>query len=113
RRARCLRRFDPWSPPVGATMRFFSARRIPWTGESETEKALGVALVEERALVFADRQLVGDLHFLGHELVRIVHRVEHAIDAEHLLREADRGRPLHAARRDPHVLPEIVARLVL
>src|SRR5688572_28408332 len=49
-------------------------------------------MIELTAIFLADRQLVGDLYLLGHELIGVVHRVEHAVHPEHLLREpGDQG----------------------
>src|SRR3954464_372526 len=75
------------------------------------EQPLCIGLVKHTPLLLADGELVGHLHLLRHELVGIVHRVEHALEAEHLLAELDRRRPLHAARRHPDVLAQVLAGL--
>ncbi len=47
------------------------------------------------------------------DLVRIIHRVEHALRSEHIDAELDGRLPRHAARRDPDIVAEIMRDLVL
>src|SRR5262245_32876866 len=82
------------------------------TDSRQLEYAFDVLFIELFPIGFADRQLVRDFYLLRHELVRIVHRVHHALDAEHRDAELDRRRPLHAARRHPDVRLEVFAGLL-
>src|SRR5262245_36215670 len=86
------------------------ASRPPVVTDSRQPKdVFDVVLVKFFAIGLADRQLVRDFYLFGDELVRIVHRVHHALDAQHRDAELDRRRPLHAAGGDPDVLLEIIA----
>src|SRR5882672_975666 len=85
-----------------SSLSFFSRESV-----LQPEDPLDVVLIKLLPVGLADRQLVRDLHLVGHELVGIVHRVHHPLDAEHRDAELDRRRPLHAAGRDPDVLAEV------
>src|SRR5580698_3716296 len=74
---------------------------------------LGIGLVELLFVCIANRQIVRDLHFFRYELIRIIHRVEHAIDAQHRLTIENRRLPGHAAGGDVDVFLDVVARLLL
>src|SRR5580698_6354337 len=74
---------------------------------------LGIGLVELLFVRIADREVVRHLHFFRNELIRIIHGVEHAIDAQYRLTIENRRLPGHAAGGDVNVFLDVVARLLL
>ncbi len=57
--------------------------RLPATAG---ENPLGIGLVKHLFIRVTDGKIVGNLHLFRNELIRVIHRVEHAIDAQHRLR---------------------------
>ena len=77
--------------------------------DRELEYAPRIAFIEGPLVGVGNSHGVAEAHFLWRVLVRVIHRVQHAIDTDHLLAELDGRLPGNTRVGDVHVVAQIVA----
>src|SRR3954468_7277610 len=81
--------------------------------DAEVEEALGVAMADLPAVVFADRRCLDEVGPVFDQLPRIIAREHDAVDPDLVDRREERGVEPVAAARVPEARAEVVARLAL